>query len=62
MTLKEYFKKYNIKLTHFAELHRISRFSINRYIKGISPRRDIAKLIVKVTNGEVTFKDLGIDV
>lgn len=61
MKIQEYFKKYNIKISQFAHYHKISRYSLSKYLKGSVPSPKIAAKIYKATNQEVTFKDMGFE-
>jgi predicted transcriptional regulator len=65
MQLKEYKIKNNLTLQKIADSLGISganpRRTVSRYIdKTRTPRLQIAKQIVLMTNGEVTLEDLGV--
>lgn len=58
MTLKEYFKTYNIDIVVFSAKTEISVVSLYRYLKGYRPHLNRAVKIEKATNGLVTVEEL----
>ncbi len=62
MKLLAYIEKEGLKKTYFAKKIGVTRPTLYRYTSGRGrPLLSIATLIVRVTNGEVTLKDLGHD-
>lgn len=62
MELSEYLKKNGISRSKFNALTGVSKTSLHYYIKeGRVPTRRVADIIIRVTNGEVSYKDLGLD-
>lgn len=60
MKLPEYFHVYNIKMTHFAANHKMSRNTLYKFLnRGHHLTRDMAMKISKATKGVVTLSDLG---
>lgn len=58
MNLREWLKKNNIDVLHFAVKHHMSTTSIYRYLNGKAPHRRTALRIQEITNGEVTIEEL----
>jgi DNA-binding XRE family transcriptional regulator len=59
MKLDKWISKNGYTKQSFGKLVNVSRIAINRYISGErDPRPDVARDIVRVTNGGVTLDDL----
>lgn len=59
MNIKEYLEKYGIPQTAFARRLQVNRNTIRDYMAGkYYPRPDIAKMIVEITDGQVTLEDI----
>jgi len=60
MRLKEWLQSKGFSVPKFCKYNDVCEESIYRYFKGKVPRSNIAVRIVKATQGEVTFEDLGV--
>ena len=62
MTLKEYKEKYKLTAVKMAKMFQTSPSCIHHWVKGVcKPMIKSAIIIRRVTKGEVSFKDLGIE-
>lgn len=58
MKLKDYFTKYNVKISGFAKSLGTTRQTIYRILNGMIPKPSLAKKIEEVTEERVTAMEL----
>ena len=59
MKLKDYLKREKLSQAEFSKKIKVSRPHVNQLVKGSrNPSFPLAKLIEKVTNGDVSLNDL----
>jgi len=59
MTLQEYLARNGLSQAAFARRIGVSQQAVQRYVDGKRvPKRALAKKIVEVTGGQVTYQDL----
>ena len=59
MNLRSYLKSKRLTIRGFARDHKISHYSVQKYVQGTKPAPRQAWKIFNVTNGEVSFQDMG---